>query len=600
MSEYTAPLRDLRFNLNEVVDFLSVAALDGFEAASPDLVDAVLEEAAKLCVGVIGPLNQSADREGSKLVDGDVIMPDGFIDAYKAFVDGGWGALMFPESAGGQGLPFTMYLAVMEMMTSASTAFSLGPVLTMSAVEALIAHGDDDMKTRYLPKLVSGEWAGTMNLTEPQAGSDVGALRASASLQGDGSYLLKGTKIFISYGDHDLTDNIIHMVLARTPGSPPGTKGISLFVVPKFLVQDDGSLGAHNDAYAISLEEKLGIHASPTAVMAFGEKDGAVAYMIGGENNGMRCMFTMMNLARIMVGIQGLAIADRAYRHALAFAKDRRQGRRSDTPKGESAAITQHPDVRRMLLLMKSQVEAMRGLALSVGTAFDKSRHHADEAVRAQNQGVVDLLTPIIKAWCTDTGVEVASLGVQVLGGMGFVEEAGAAQYYRDARIAPIYEGTNGIQALDLVARKLLLNGGVAFDDYVSDLRDLDGALAATGDADLEVIRQQLAGGEAALSSAADWLRSALGSDPDDAAAGATAFLKLFGTVAGGGVLARSAIAAKKQLDAGSNESDFYKGKIATARFYAEQVLPQAAALLGPVTRGAQSLYAVTDEMLDA
>ena len=599
MSDYTPPLRDLRFVLNEVVDFSAVSALEGFEAATPDVVDAILEEAGKLSSGVIGPTNATGDRAGSVFENGAARTPDGFREAYRAFVDGGWGGLLFPEEIGGQGLPFTLALAVMEMVTSANMAFSLCPVLTMGAVEALMAHGDDRLKTLYLPKLASSEWAGTMNLTEPQAGSDVGALRMKAEPQADGSYRLKGTKIFITYGEHDLTDNIIHMVLARTPSGPPGTRGISLFLVPKFLVNEDGSLGARNDVHCVSLEEKLGIHASPTAVLAYGETDGAVGYLVGEEHKGMRCMFTMMNHARLLVGLQGLAIGDRAYRHALAYAKDRRQGRRADTPNGESAPIVEHPDVRRMLLLMKSQVEAMRGLALSVGTAYDLARYHPDVAERARQQGLVDLMTPVVKGWFTDTGVEIASLGVQVLGGMGFVEEAGAAQYFRDARIAPIYEGTNGIQALDLVTRKLGLDWGAPFDHYMEDLRDAAASLAATGDGDLQAIGKTLDKAASTVAETGRWLREALARDPDDAAAGATAFLRLFGIVAGGGALARAALAAHRQLQDGSNEPDFYKGKIATARFYGDQVLAQAVALAGPVMCGAAPLYAFSADMLD-
>lgn len=422
MADYAAPLRDMRFVLSEIVDMGAIADLKDFEAATPDVVDAVLEEAGKLASGVMGPLNAVGDEQGSRLENGVVRTPDGFKEAYATYVDGGWCSLPFREEIGGQGLPFTLALAVSEMMTSANMAFSLCPMLTQAAVLALESHGDDHLRSIYLAKLVSGEWSGTMNLTEPQAGSDVGALTAKAEPQPDGSYRITGTKIFITYGDHDMAENVIHMVLARTPGGPPGTKGISLFLVPKILVNDDGSLGERNDLRPVSLEHKLGIHASATAVMSFGDKEGAVGWLLGEEHKGMRCMFTMMNHARLMVGLEGLAIADRAYKHALAYAIERKQGTSSRTPGGERAPIIDHPDVRRMLLTMKAQVEAMRALALSAGEAYDLAKHHTDSEVREQNQGLVDLLTPVVKAWSTDLGVEMASLGVQIHGGMGFIE----------------------------------------------------------------------------------------------------------------------------------------------------------------------------------
>ncbi len=605
MVDYTAPLRDMRFVLNEIVDMASISGLENFETATPDVVDAVLEEAGKLASGVMGPLNAVGDAEGSRLENGVVRTPAGFKAAYATYVEGGWCGLPFSPEIGGQGLPFTVALAVTEMITSANMAFSLCPMLTQAAVLALDAHGDEHLKSLYLNRLVTGEWAGTMNLTEPQAGSDVGALAAKAEPQPDGTYRLTGTKIFITYGDHDMAENIIHMVLARTPDSPPGTKGISLFLVPKILVNEDGSLGARNDLRCVSLEHKLGIHASATAVMSFGDSEGALGWIVGEENRGMRCMFTMMNHARLMVGMEGLAIADRAYKHALAYAIERKQGRASRTAAGERAAIIEHPDVRRMLLTMKAYVEAMRALALTAGEAHDLARHHSDPEVRERNQGLVDLLTPVVKGWSTDLGVEMASLGVQIHGGMGYIEETGAAQYYRDARVAPIYEGTNGIQALDLVARKLMNLGGQPVDDFLGRMRALDNTLAvaeagANGRGDMEVIRRGLADAVEALASATDWLRDALTRDSDEAAAGATHYMRMFGTVAGGYLLARSALAARRQLDNGTGDAEFYEGKITTARFYAEQILPQGAALLGPVTRGAETLFAITPEAMGA
>ena len=592
MSDYTAPLRDLRFVFANVIDYPAVAKLPGYEDAGPDLVDSVLDEAAKLAQNVIGPTNVTGDRQGSRLENGVVRTPDGFKNAYAKFVEGGWNGLVSSPDHGGQGLPFTVGMAVMEMVTSANMAFSLCPLLSVGAIEALGTHASDALKEKYLAKLVSGEWTGTMNLTEPHAGSDVGALKSRAIPQGDGTYKITGTKIFITYGEHDLADNIIHLVLARTPDSPAGTKGISLFLVPKFFVNADGSLGARNDARCVSLEHKLGIHASPTAVMSFGDNGGAVGWLIGKENKGMSCMFTMMNHARLWVGLEGLAIADRAYQHALHYARERKQGRR---PGGKGdAAIIEHPDVRRMLLTMKAQVEAMRGVVYTAAEAYDIAKHHADADTRALNQGIVDLLTPVVKGWCTDTGVEVASTGVQIHGGMGFIEETGAAQHYRDARIAPIYEGTNGIQALDLIGRKLSQQGGKPADAFLARMRGLDKDL---GGPELASIRTTLADGVAALASATQWILESLAKDADAAAAGATNYLKMFGVVAGGYTLAKGAVAAQKALGKGGDDA-FLKAKIATARFYAEQILPQAAALLGPVTRGAALLYAIPADEL--
>ncbi|MEQ8246146.1 MAG: acyl-CoA dehydrogenase C-terminal domain-containing protein [Alphaproteobacteria bacterium] len=602
MADYQAPLRDMRFVLNEVLDAGRLSDLPGLAAATPDVVDAVLEEAGKLAAGAIGPLNAAGDQTGSRLVDGNVVTPDGFKEAYRMFVEGGWNGLSFGEDVGGQGLPFTLGLAVNEMITSSNLAFSLCPLLTTGAVEALMKHATPALRDTYLAKLVSGEWTGTMNLTEPHAGSDVGALRSRAVPQDDGSYRITGTKIFITYGDHDLTDNIIHLVLARTPGSPPGTKGISLFLVPKFLVNADGSLGARNDLRCVSLEHKLGIHASPTAVMSYGDNDGALGWLVGDENQGMRCMFTMMNHARLMVGLEGLAIADRAFQQALGYARDRKQGRRPGQDAEESAPIIDHPDVRRMLMTMKATVEAMRGVTLSAGIAYDMAKHHPDKETRAVNQGLVDLLTPVVKGWCTDMGVEMASLGVQIHGGMGFIEETGAAQHYRDARIAPIYEGTNGIQALDLVGRKLTHMGGKPVDAYIAAIRQTCKELGGTADdaGHLGTIETALGAGVDALESASAWLREAMGRSYDDAAAGATSYLRMFGLVAGGYMLAQSALAAHRALEGGGDNTGFYRNKVLTARFFAEQLLPQAAALLGPITQGAATLYAIEPELMGA
>jgi alkylation response protein AidB-like acyl-CoA dehydrogenase len=603
MTDYVPPLRDLRFALNNIADVGALAHLDAFQAATPDTLDAVLAEAGKLAAGVVGPLNAVGDREGSRLENGVVRTPTGFKDAYRTFVDGGWMGLSVPEADGGQGLPFTLGLAVMEMITSANMAFSLCPMLTASAIEGLRGHGSGELKAKFLAKLVSGEWPGTMELTEPQAGSDVGAVRTHAEPQPDGSFRLTGTKIFISWGDHDLAENIIHLVLARTPGSPPGTKGLSLFLVPKYLVNADGSPGSANDIRCVSLEHKLGLHASPTAVLAYGDNEGAAGWLVGDEGAGIRCMFTIMNHARIMVGLQGVAIGERALGRALAYARERRQGATSATAPGEKAFIIEHADVRRMLMTMKATVEAMRGLVLLAGEAQDLARHGATEEDRRRNQGLVDLLTPVAKAWCTDRGVDVADLGIQVHGGSGYIEETGAAQHLRDIRIATIWEGTNGIQAIDLVGRKLTLDGGRALADFLVRLRGLDADLAGddTDGGDFAAIRAALGEGIAALSAASDWMVEALARDADAALAGATPYLRMFGTVTGGYALARGAVAARASLaNGGAEDGDFLRAKIATARFYAEQIMPQAAALLGPVTRGADLLFAIDPQVLSA
>ncbi|MBM3504803.1 MAG: acyl-CoA dehydrogenase [Alphaproteobacteria bacterium] len=598
MSDYTPPLRDLRFQLTEVVDLAAIAKLKGFDAATPDVVDAILEGAGQFTADVVGPLNVVGDRQGSKLENGIVRTPAGFKEAYRQFVSGGWNSLAFDSEIGGQGLPFTLSTAVTEMVTSANMAFSLCPLLTVGAVEAIAQHGTPEQKRLYLPKLVSGEWTGTMNLTESHAGSDVGALKARAVPQGDGSFRITGTKIFITYGEHDMADNIIHLVLARTPNSPPGTRGISLFAVPKFLVNADGSLGQRNDLRCVSLEHKLGIHASPTAVMSYGDNGGAIGWLVGEENKGMRCMFTMMNHARLQVGLEGVAIADRAYQKALAYAQERKQGRRAGRPETDHEPIIVHADVRRNLMLMKSHVEAARGISLLAAEAYDLGHRHPDSATRALNQGIVDVLTPVVKGWSTDVGVEVASIGVQIHGGMGFIEETGAAQHYRDARITPIYEGTNGIQALDLVGRKLTIGGGQPLDEILRRMKAVKTELEKSGAAALTAVARGLGDGIAALEAATTWLREASGKDRDAASAGATAYLRLFGTVAGAYALSKGALAANRRLASPGEDAAFCRAKIVTAQFFCEQVLPPAAALLGPLTRGAGTLFAVEPEML--
>ncbi|HJM49939.1 MAG TPA: acyl-CoA dehydrogenase [Alphaproteobacteria bacterium] len=591
MSEYTPPLRDLRFVLNEIVDLEGLSRLEPLSEATSDLVDAVLEEAGRFSREVVAPLNRVGDAEGSRLENGVVVTAPGFKEAYRQYTEGGWQGMAFDPEYGGQGLPYTVATAVEEMIGSACMAFSLCPMLTRGAIELISVHGTADQKEAYLGKLIAGEWSGTMNLTEPQAGSDVGAVRSKAVPEGD-HFRIKGTKIFITYGEHDMAENIVHLVLARLPEAPPGTRGISCFIVPKFLVNADGSLGARNDLRCVSLEHKLGIHASPTAVMSFGDNEGAIGYLVGPENGGMRCMFTMMNAARMAVGQEGLSIGERAYQQALSYACERIQGR----PLGadEGAAIVEHPDVRRQLMTIKCQLEAARALQLFTAQSVDISRHHPEAERREQNADLVDLLTPVVKGWITDMGVEVTSMALQVHGGMGFIEETGAAQHYRDARIAPIYEGTNGIQALDLIGRKLALKGGQVVRDFLDRVRDLDVELAAAGD-DLATLRQGLEAGVEALGQATEWLLAC--GDARDAAAGATPYLRLFGIVAGGYLMSRAALAARMRLAAGDDEV-FHRAKIATARFYGEQILPQAPGLLGPATRGATTLFEIDAEGL--
>lgn len=594
-TEYAPPIADIAFVLERITDLEGLSKLDGFEHADPETVRGALEEAGRFMAEVIAPTNRIGDQVGSRH-DGDasVVTPEGFREAYRKFVDSGWGAVGYPPEAGGAGLPWLVGLAVQEMFTSANMAFSIGPMLTQGAVEALLFHGSDEQKATYLDKLSSGEWMGTMVLTEPEAGSDVGALRSRAIRNEDGSYSISGTKIYISWGEHDLAENIIHMVLARTPDGPPGTKGISMFLVPKFLVDPDGSLGARNSVKAVSIEHKMGIHASPTCVMAF---EDATGYLVGEENQGMGNMFTMMNSARLSVGVEGLALSERAYQQAVEFARERRQGRAIGAPKSEHSPIIEHPDIRRMLMTMRASIEAMRCLLYSTAAAFDVAHHSSDEAVRAAAEEYMDLVTPIAKAWCTDLGVEMTSLALQVHGGMGYIEETGVAQHYRDARIAPIYEGTNGIQAIDLVARKLPMRGGGVVQDLIGQMTALDAELAEAGD-DLGSVRSGLSAAVADLTAAVLWLGEHGPNDPNDALAGATPFLRLMGTTLGGWFMARSALAARELLQKGDGDAGFLGAKVATARFYAEQLLPQTRGLLPMVTAGSDGLYEVPASQL--
>ena len=570
---YAAPVADMRFVLNQLGLLQALRPLPGSDEWTPDLVDAILEEAAKLAGEVLAPLNREGDMVGARLENGVVRTAPGFADAYRAYVEGGWNAVPFDPAHGGQGLPWSVAVAVQEMWQSANLSWGLCPLLNLGAVEAIHAHGSAEQQALYLPKLVSGEWTGTMNLTEPQAGSDLSQIRTRAERDG-AAYRITGQKIYITYGEHDMTDNIVHLVLARLPDAPSGTKGISLFIVPKFLVNADGSPGARNDVRVVSLEHKLGINASPTCVMAYGDDGGAIGYLVGEENRGLEYMFTMMNSARLHVGLQGLAIAERAYQQARAYARERQQGR---GPAGQSGPILHHPDVRRMLLTMRATAEAMRGLIYDTMAALDLSKGHPDAEARAWAQARVDLLTPVVKGWCTDMGVEMASIGVQIHGGMGFIEETGAAQHYRDARILPIYEGTNGIQAIDLMGRKLLRDEGAAFNQYLEEAWSLINRMNEMGGADIARIRARYAAAVDALDQAGDWLIAEGARDRSRALAGATPFLRLFGLVAGGTVMVRSALAAHDAMESDGVDTAALSTKLKTALFYCETILPQAA-----------------------
>lgn len=593
MIPYNPPIHDMSFLLNDLGMLPQVSSLPGYEEADAELVDALLNEAGKLSSEVLAPLNKSGDEQGATFENGVVRTADGFADAYQTYVEGGWNALTCNTKYGGQQMPSLIGTAVMEMFTSANMAWSLCPILTVGAIESLEVYGTEELKKTYLPKLISGEWPGTMNLTEPHAGSDLAELRCQAVPEGD-HYRIHGQKIFISYGEHDMTDNIIHMVLARLPDAPEGTRGISLFLVPKMLVEEDGSLGQRNDLRCASVEHKLGIHASPTCVMAFGDNEGAVGYLVGEKNEGLKAMFTMMNMARFNVGLQGVSIAERAYQQARDFAKERVQGR-VDGGGSDKVSIINHPDVRRMLMSIKAQTEAMRALAYDTAVQFDISKRHPDEAARAGAQARLDLLTPIVKAWSTDLGVELSSTAVQIHGGMGFIEETGISQHYRDSRIAPIYEGTNGIQARDLVGRKVLRDQGKTAKSYIAEMRAI-GDAAAGLEAPCAEIGSNLVRAIDALTEATDWLIENGGKTPALAFAGASAYLELFGNVAGGAMMTRAASAASAALEVGNGNQDFYKTKLATARFYAEHVLPKSEGLAASITKGADSFLSLPED----
>jgi acyl-CoA dehydrogenase len=582
---YRAPVADIVFALRNAAGFGPALAEGLYGDLADDVVEAVLAEAGKFADDILSPLNAIGDRNGARFEDGVVTTAPGWKQAYRAWAQAGWNALAAPAQWGGQDLPHALNAACIEMWNSAAMAFGLGPVLTMAAVDALAAHGSEELKRAYLPKLVSGEWMGTMQLTEPQAGSDVGALRTKAERAADGSYRITGQKIFITYGEHDLTDNIIHMVLARLPDAPPGTKGISLFLIPKFLLNADGSLGPRNDARAHSIEHKLGIHASPTCTMVYGDHGGATGFLVGEENRGMACMFTMMNQARLSVALQGVAIAERATQQALAYARERKQGRATGVESGSSPIIA-HPDVKRMLLTMRALTRAARALCYATAVALDRAQRSPDEAARKAAHERASLLTPVAKAFSTDIGSEVASLGVQVHGGMGYIEETGAAQHYRDARIAAIYEGTNGIQAIDLVTRKLPLAGGATVTAYIGELKRTVEAVNATNDAAFGWTGVRLQDAVDALERATHWLLGSQRNDLDAALAGATPYLRLFALAAGGALLAEEALAAMRLAGNGADAA----GRTAIARFFAENLAVQAASLERTVVEAADSV----------
>jgi alkylation response protein AidB-like acyl-CoA dehydrogenase len=589
MAGYEPRLDDIVFTLTQVAGLDEVAKLDGYQDMDADTVRQILGEAGRFFSEVMAPLNRVGDQQGSVLTpDGTVRTPDGFKDAYRKYVESGWSAAHLSKEWGGGGLPYVVGVVIEEMFKTANMAFSLAAMLTHGAVEALERHGTEEMKAAYVEKLVSGEWAGTMNLTEPQAGSDLGAVRTRAEPQGDGTFRLFGTKIFITWGDQDLTENVIHLVLARTPDSPTGTKGISMFLVPKFILDAEGRPGERNDIKVVSLEHKLGIHASPTCVLSYGDEGrGAIGYLVGEEHHGMRNMFTMMNLARIGVGMEGVAIGERAYQQALGYARERVQGREIGAESKDSVAIIEHPDVRRMLLTIKANVEAMRSLLYLVAAEGDHHLHADSEERRKLAGDRLALMTPIVKAWCTDVGVEMASLGVQVHGGMGYIEETGAAQLLRDSRIAPIYEGTNGIQAMDLVLRKVPIEGGAVVSTLIAEMAaELE--TMATHD-DLAQFREELAVAIQGLGESSTWLGERLiEGDLRSALAGATPYLRQFGIVLGGWLMARAAVAALGSPN--GFEPGFLTEKVSTARFFGEQLLPAANGLVPSVKAGASLL----------
>ena len=592
MSEYIAPLQDLKFAINELAGLEEISKLPGFEHATDDLLEPILEEASRFASEVLSPTNVIGDQQGCSVENGVVKVPSEFAAAYKLFVEGGWQGLDCSPEYDGMGLPTLIGSATSEMWQGANLALSLCPMLTSGAIDTVELHATEELKQLYLPKMISGEWTGTMDLTEPQAGSDLAKIRVRAVPDGD-HYSISGTKIFITWGDHEMSENVVHLVLARLADAPEGVRGISLFLVPKFVVKDDGSLGDRNDVFVTSVEHKLGIHASPTCVLNFGDNHGAVGYLIGQENRGLACMFTMMNLARLQVGIQGLAISERSYQAARDYAKERVQGQ---VPGGrESGPIIQHPDVRRMLMTMKSLIEAMRASAYVTASTVDFAHHSDDADVRAEAVQRSALLTPIVKGWMTEVAQELTSICIQIHGGTGYIEETGAAQHLRDARILTIYEGTTGIQANDLVGRKILADGGLAMQHLLGEIAELDDQLASSG-SDLESIRIAVATGQQRLETATNWLLAKAQDEPAVVGLAAFDYLMLAGTVIGAWQMGRAAEIAHRNLASKKGDADFYKAKIITARFYSEQILPRSAAYLDAATSESNSAMDLLEE----
>jgi alkylation response protein AidB-like acyl-CoA dehydrogenase len=592
---YTAPIKDMLFAMKELAGLETVAALPGSDDATLDTAQAVLGESAKLCEQVLAPLNVEGDRNPSVWKDGVVTATPGFKEAFRQFVEGGWQGVQHPVDYDGQGLPKLIATPCVEMLNAANLSFALCPLLTDGAIEALLTAGSNEQKQRYVPKLISGEWTGTMNLTEPQAGSDLALVRTRAEPQGDGTYRVFGTKIFITWGEHDMAENIVHLVLARTPDAPEGVKGISLFIVPKFLVDEDGKLGARNDVHCVSIEHKLGIKASPTTVLQFGDHGGAIGYLVGEENRGLEYMFIMMNAARFAVGIQGVAVAERAYQKAVAYAKERVQSRPvAGTAKG-AVTIIHHPDVRRMLATMRALTEGARALAYVAAAHCDVAHRHADAAVRAEHQALYEYLVPIVKGWSTELSIEVASLGVQVHGGMGFIEETGAAQYYRDARILTIYEGTTAIQANDLVGRKTLRDGGAVAKQFAGQIRLTLDALATQESPGCAAMHARLSMALRSFENVVDFVLANAKTDPGAVFAGSVLYLELAGIVLAGWHMARAMLIA---ADKEGSDAPFYGAKIATARFFAEQILPRTAALEMAIVsgKGGEGVYALAED----
>jgi 3-(methylthio)propanoyl-CoA dehydrogenase len=588
MTDYHAPLKQMRFTIEHLADFGEVSALPDFQSVDADTVEAVLEEAAKFAGGVLAPTNVVGDRQGVKVIGDSVQVPAEFTDAYGKFCEGGWPGIASNPDFGGQGLPKTVSVACDEMWAAANVAFALCPELSQGAILAMERHGTEELKARFLEKMVSGQWSGSMCLTEAQAGSDLSSLTTRAEPKGD-RHLVTGQKIYITWGDHPMAENIVHLVLARLPDAPPGTKGISLFVVPKYKVNDDGSLGERNDNYCVSVEHKMGIHASPTCVLSFGDKGGAEGFLVGKPNEGLAAMFTMMNYMRLGVGLQAVGLSDRAYQAAVVFARDRVQGR-APGEKGR-VAIIRHPDVRRMLLTMRVLTQASRAVCYYTASCLDRAAHEPDAATAEAMQARADLLTPIAKAWTTEASLEVTSNGIQVHGGMGYVEETGVAQFYRDARIAPIYEGTNGIQAIDLVGRKLLRDGGATVSAFVSDMRAADAPLANAGE-EFAVVRSALARALDELVECSTHILGGAKRDPEFVSAVAFNYLMLLGTVIGGWQLARGALVAEGQLAAGGDKA-FLGTQVLMARFYAEQVLPRCTGYAAAIRSGSGSTMAL-------